>query len=160
MGCYLRDNFKQRLKYPLCSPNIQSIKYYMPRIRLLYIMNVLVKYQIKFGCLIVSLLTTKVIDRLCPTLYTQLHPDSVTLLHILQSSYGRYQATWVLQYHQEYWPYRTVIVIRPLFLRNAAIQTFKWKSSQIGHAQFQVAPPLLDNNSCKNEVETLMLVAR
>ena len=69
LGCYLRDNFKQRLKYPLCSQNIQSIKYYMPRIRL-YIMNVLVKYQIKFGCLIVSLLTTKVIDRLCSTLYT------------------------------------------------------------------------------------------
>lgn len=38
-------------------------------------MNVLVKYQIKFGCLIVSLLTTKVIDRLCST---QLRPDPVT----------------------------------------------------------------------------------
>ena len=61
----------ERLKYPL-SKYLESIKF-TQRIRL---MNVLVKYQIKFGCLIVLLLTTKVIDRLC---YTS---PTLILLHI------------------------------------------------------------------------------
>lgn len=83
-------------------------------------MNVLVKYQIKFGCLIVSLLTTKVIDRLCST---QLRPDPVTqgstfstlyMGDIKHQSSESYNITQNIDHIE-----LCISVKRPLFLRNS-----------------------------------------